>query len=42
MGFNPNTQLSCTQNDYTSEISSDTKARHDLTMEMQEVIRSKV
>jgi len=40
MGFNPNTQLSCTQNDL--ESCSDTKTRHDLTMEIQEVIRSKV
>jgi len=35
MGFNPNTQLSCTQND--PESCPDSKARHDLTMEVQEV-----
>ncbi|KAF5359686.1 hypothetical protein D9756_003081 [Leucocoprinus leucothites] len=42
MGFNPNAELSGTQNDYTSDNGLDTKGRHDLTMELQEVIRTKV
>jgi hypothetical protein len=42
MGFNPNTELSCAPNDYPSEHFSESKGHHDLTMELQEVIRSKV
>jgi hypothetical protein len=42
MGFNPNTELSCGQNDYTlDDYHSATKGQHDLTMEMREVLRSK-
>ncbi|KAF9451900.1 hypothetical protein P691DRAFT_723139 [Macrolepiota fuliginosa MF-IS2] len=39
MGFNPNTELSSTQNDYASER---TNKEHDLTVELRQVMGDKV
>lgn len=39
MGFNPNTQLSSTQNDYDSQHTN--KGHHDLTIELRQAMGNK-